>query len=372
MPLPERSHMGWYIGLLLPFFAAVTYFRLSHYYSLTGVEASTYLLIVKSVMVWTIPLLFIRPLERLGLAFSLESRGKWRMVPLHVLFSLLFLMLNMILLHISSMLLVDGMINRDYFGWANLRSSLLNEYGTTGFMTYSLYWFIVLRGYYLQQLEERERIARRNNQLAEEHSRIELKYLESRLSPHFIFNTFSMLSRLIDKDVQKARRVLKQISKLFRQSFSFDNRSENFADDQLIPLSSEMEMNMEYLEIEQERYSDRLSIRMEVDPEAENVPIPRLLIHPLIENAVKHGISGSMGNGIIQIHAGMKNGQLTISVEDNGPGMSTRTRGKTPHTGIGLQSVRKRLELIYGESGSLELSDSNLGGLKATIRLDQN
>jgi sensor histidine kinase YesM len=123
-----------------------------------------------------------------------------------------------------------------------------------------------------------------------------------------------------------------------------------------------------YLEIEQVRFHDRLRVRIEVDPHAESVLVPNLILQPLVENAIRHGIARRIGPGRIDIRARLVAGLLEIEIVDDGPGLEASVTGEKKH-GIGLVNVRERVHCVYGDAGRLVLTNSVTGGLAATLSL---
>ncbi len=134
-----------------------------------------------------------------------------------------------------------------------------------------------------------------------------------------------------------------------------------------VPLQEELEFLQKYLEIEQTRFQDRLTVRYEIDPATLDAEVPRLILQPIVENAIKHGISPRSGPGVVQITSRVEAERLWLEVHDNGAGLSGSARSKF-HSGVGLANTRDRLECLYGEAHRLEFSDVN-GGLTVRIAL---
>jgi anti-sigma regulatory factor (Ser/Thr protein kinase) len=176
----------------------------------------------------------------------------------------------------------------------------------------------------------------------------QLTMLRYQLNPHFFFNTLSSLLSLISRDAKKAEEIVIKISEFMRYSLLADNQ-------QQVPLRREIEIIRHYLDIEKVRYGEKLIVTEEIDPMAEEYPIPVLLIHSLVENAVKHGIETSPLPLRIRITAEVENGRLSLSVENSGTWIEPQPRPEGLSTGTGLQNTRKRLEHFYPGNHTFEI-----------------
>jgi sensor histidine kinase YesM len=127
-----------------------------------------------------------------------------------------------------------------------------------------------------------------------------------------------------------------------------------------IPLQEELEFLQKYLEIEQTRFHDRLSVRFDIDPDTLDAEVPRLILQPLVENAIKHGVSPKPGAGLVQISTRRQGDNLWIEVSDNGVGLSAGARQRL-RSGVGLSNTRDRLECLYGDAHRIEFSDDTRG-----------
>ncbi|HXB73299.1 MAG TPA: histidine kinase, partial [Candidatus Acidoferrales bacterium] len=141
-----------------------------------------------------------------------------------------------------------------------------------------------------------------------------------------------------------ARRIVLNLADIFRYFLQSDKT--------FVPLAQEMQIVRAYLEIEQSRLGKRLQVEVEVQDEALAVLIPVLSVQPLVENAIKHGVALQVGSGFVRVRAACRDGELRISVENSGADGAARTEG----SGVGLQNVRRRLEICYGASSQLRLS----------------
>ncbi len=186
----------------------------------------------------------------------------------------------------------------------------------------------------------------------------ELRALESRIHPHFLFNALNVLYGSIPKAASDARRTVLNLSDIFRY-FLQSGRS-------TIPLESEIQIVRAYLEIETLRLGEKLQTHIAVTPEANSVSIPVLSIQPLVENAIKHGIATLPEGGRVNVSAHTQDGLLTVTVQDSGPGFSPQPG---PGLHVGLDNVRQRLRLCYGDSAKLDIRRADgLTSVGFTIR----
>jgi signal transduction histidine kinase len=185
-----------------------------------------------------------------------------------------------------------------------------------------------------------------------------LKTLEAELHPHFLFNTLHAISTLVHTNPDSADRMISRLSDLLRLTFDRSGAGR-------VPLQAELEFLQKYLEIEQTRFQDRLTVRYEVDPETLDLEVPRLILQPIVENAIKHGVAARSGPGLVQVASHLEADRLWLEVRDNGVGLTGSTRSQL-RSGVGLANTRDRLEVLYGDAHRLEFSEGE-GGL--TVRI---
>src|SRR6202167_217733 len=210
---------------------------------------------------------------------------------------------------------------------------------------------------YYQKLREREL---RTSQLQAQLEKARLQALKSQLQPHFLFNTLNSISALMLTNVEAADRMITRLGDLLRLSLES-------ADTQMTTLSRELEFVNCYVEIEKVRFEERLKVEIDIDPETLDASIPHLLLQPLVDNAIKHGISQLVAGGKIHISASRDNGDLHLEVRDNGPGLSCPSDFSL--RGVGLRITRERLETIYGQNQSVQLLTLPEGGVVARVSL---
>jgi len=210
--------------------------------------------------------------------------------------------------------------------------------------------------YYQRSRQEELRAAQLESQL----TTARLQTLKSQLQPHFLFNTMHSISALMLTDVQAADRMICQLSDLLRMSLET-------ADTQITTLKSELEFVNCYLEIEKVRFEERLKVLYDIAPETLDAEIPHLLLQPIVDNAVKHGISKLPEGGQISIKSARREGKLEIEITNARPtALRLQSNGVD---GIGLRVTRERLESLYGEHQTFELLDPIDGIKMARVRI---
>jgi signal transduction histidine kinase len=181
-------------------------------------------------------------------------------------------------------------------------------------------------------------------------SRSELKALRAQINPHFLFNALNTIASLIHTDPTRADAAVEQLAEVFRYTL---RRSEQ----EWAPLDQELAFARAYLDVEQARFERRLSFAIDASPSTAHAQVPSMLLHTLVENAVKHGISPLRGPGRIDIHARADNGTLTLEVRDTGAGIEGGTRPRIEYgESFGLRSIHDRLRAHFGERASLSLT----------------
>lgn len=219
------------------------------------------------------------------------------------------------------------------------------------------YWIIVLghlgwRYYQAYRARERQTAA-----LATELVQARLQALRMQINPHFLFNTLNTISALIHENPEAADRMVVRLSELLRRTL-------DRGDVQEVPLREELEFLRSYLGIEQMRFPDRLAVNYEIEPKTHELLVPHLILQPLVENALRHGILPREEAGRIDISARVVDGKhLELKVRDNGNGLATtQHNGTDGRGGVGLNNVRSRLAQLYGEAQEFVIGNAAGGG----------
>ncbi|MEZ5401733.1 MAG: histidine kinase [Bryobacteraceae bacterium] len=227
-----------------------------------------------------------------------------------------------------------------------------------------LYWGIVLAilaaGFYSRFRESEVESARLQTQLVQ----AQLHALRAQLQPHFLFNTLHGISELVHSDPLAAERMIAGLSELLRRSLDSANAAE-------VPLEEELAFLEIFLEIERTRFDDRLITRFEIVPETRDALVPAMILQPLVENAIRHGFARRLGGGSVTIRSALTRGRdgspgLELVVRDDGCGVPPDAESRE---GVGLRSVRGRLQHLHGEASRFTLFNASGGGAEARIEL---
>ena len=232
-----------------------------------------------------------------------------------------------------------------------------------------IYFAVVISGfaraYFLRsQAHRQEAIKLRLDAVQLQHHLAEarLNALRMQINPHFLFNTLHVISDHFEEDPRAARRMIARLSEILRYSFDSTETKES-------PLSQELHFLDGYLDIQRFRFEDRLEVNFDVPQKLLEAMVPTLILQPLVENAIKHGISQIEGQGIITIKAWKDGEELHLSVADNGPGASADNGHKYPSSGIGVSNTIERLETLYGANQQFSIESPPSGGFVAYIIL---
>lgn len=216
-----------------------------------------------------------------------------------------------------------------------------------------LYGGILLVGW---MVDSRERLAQQKmeaSRLSEQLTKAQLSALRQQIEPHFLFNTLNTIAGLVREGrSESAVDMIAGLSELLRRTLKTSDRQE-------VELGEELEIAQKYLQIEEARFADRLRVRVDVPEELRRARVPSLLLQPIVENAVKHGIAQRVQGGCIAIEAARANGALTVCVRNDGPGFPVDWEKE--QRGIGLENVRERLRSLYGDAAGLHVENGEGG-----------
>jgi LytS/YehU family sensor histidine kinase len=188
----------------------------------------------------------------------------------------------------------------------------------------------------------------------------ELRALRSQLNPHFLFNALHSLGALIRHDGAAAERAVERLGDLLR--YTLDAGADGD-----VSLRREWEFTRNYLDLERIRFGDRLGVALEVEDAALDERVPAFVLQPLVENAVRHGVARRGEGGAVRVAVARAGGSLVLSVEDDGPGARPAALSSSP--GLGLRSLRRRLEALYGDGARLRIETTPGRGFRATVEL---
>ncbi|HXX62227.1 MAG TPA: histidine kinase, partial [Bacteroidota bacterium] len=305
---------------------------------------------------WYIWGIFFPFIAWLGRRYPL-GRGPWganlaRHIPALILIPVIHVFVYMTFLYLC------GGLERPL--WVEIRYIL----GMGLFFRYLTYCFllaIVYVGDYYRQAKEREV---HSSQLETRLAETQLQVLKSQLQPHFLFNTLHAISSLMHKDVEAADEIISRLGDLLRVTLETNGAQE-------VSLKQELDALQNYIAIEKIRLGERLTITLSVPAEAYDALVPNLVLQPIVENAVIHGVSKRSAPGHIEVEAALDKDHLRIAVSDDGPGLPAGYS-----EGVGLSNTRARLAQLYGSDQSITLRPGLTGGVIVTLtiplRIDSN
>lgn len=285
------------------------------------------------------------------------GEGRWkRALPIQLVLSILLAMTHLLIVE-SIMRLLHVRRPGDY-GEMSFWDTVTFSIAVNLEVSMALYWTLsalaYAREYYRSFQEQSLRASRQETQL----TIARLQTLEAQLAPHFLFNTLNSISSLVDHDAPAARRMITRLGDLLRYSLQSRDRRE-------VRLDEEWEATARYLEIERTRYAERLTVTASIAPNAISCAVPALLLQPLVENCVRHGVTRSLVPVRLFVSAAVVEDRLRIEVRDDGPGAELdRVR-----FGVGLANVRARLEHLYGQEHTLSIETSPGKGFAVRVGL---
>ena len=301
---------------------------------------------------WYVWALLSIPVVWLARRFRIEGSGWKTSVAVHIAASVIasvgYVVLRALIGQWQTYLSGNAVTFAEVFRPLLMKSFLLNLL---------IYWVIVsvthAVGYYRQYREREVQTAELEKNLTQ----AKLQTLQMQLNPHFLFNTLHAISALMHKDVEAADRMMTRLSELLRTTLESDQAQE-------IPLRQELSFLERYLEIEQTRFGSRLKVQMDIAPETSDALVPNLLLQPIVENAIQHGIEPRAKGGQVAISARRVNDELILQVRDNGAGLANDSED-----GVGLSNTRARLTQLYGKKQRLEMRNVESGGLAVTATI---
>lgn len=321
-----------------------------------GAAVSLFKIIVTNLPIyfWAIstPLIFW-----LGLKFQLSDRRKWAIIfPVHLLLSLI-----LAALYLGIVAITNEAMRVEPLEWKVVWSYFQYRFGRAFHVSVLTYWAVLGFGFALdfyKRLQIREfESAKTEIELETQLIQAKLDTLKMQLHPHFLFNTLNTISAIMSDDIKGARRMIARLSEILRINLETSHQ-------QKISLKEEIDLLNLYLDIERERFKEKLEISVDISTKIWECEVPHFILQPLVENAIKHGIANTKTKGIIEISAKQNGDFLQIQIDDNGAGLASNL-----HQGVGLNNTKERLEKLYGENFVLDLKDSEKGGVSVLLKI---
>lgn len=303
---------------------------------------------------WYVWALLSGPILLVARRFPPEETAPWRTAGIHLMaaliFSLVYVALRALVGQVHSRLIDEPVTFLEIFRPLLFKTYPFNllVYGVIISLSHAI-------DYYRKYHERTVHTLELEKHLAE----ARLQALLRQLKPHFLFNTLNGIASLMHSDVEAADRMLVRLGELLRLTMSHPGQP-------LTKLREEIAFIEKYLEIERIRFRDRLTVGFAIEPAALEAEVPSLLLQPLVENAIRHGIEPRAGPGAIELTARRQPGGVEIVVRDNGSGLPA---GGFTREGIGLGNTRARLRELYGERHRFELANHPAGGLEVRVTI---
>jgi sensor histidine kinase YesM len=229
-------------------------------------------------------------------------------------------------------------------------------------LTFLIVYALILTFTYA--MEAQERMARQRmetSRLSAELSKAQLAALRQQIEPHFMFNTLHSITGLVrDNKSDAAVSMIVGLSEFLRRALEDSHRSQ-------VTLEEEVEYLHRYLDIQKVRFGERLQVKVGIPAELLRAQVPNLLLQPLVENAIKHGIAKRAAGGTVRVTGAHLNGKLYLSVYNDGPDFPTD--GQATRTGVGLGNLRTRLQILHGNESELQLKHADTGGVEVVVTL---
>ncbi len=282
------------------------------------------------------------------------SRGRWLGgVLFHLGVSVAF-MTGYYLLRLAFAMAASGE------AWGSFFDAALTGFYGRNFIDMAYYWAVIGVAYVLNNQQKYQRELLRSAQLEAKLVEAELRALKHQLNPHFLFNTLNTIAVLVREEKKdEAVRLLAQLGVLLRMAL--DNTRV-----QSVTLRQELDFLGRYLEIQKARFADRLNYHTAAEPAALDALIPNLILQPLVENAILHGVAQKSGPGSVEIAARVHDNRVEIEVRDDGPGFEINP-GQPPKEGIGLANTRERLAKYYGKNHQMVLRSERGRGVTVSL-----
>jgi len=244
---------------------------------------------------------------------------------------------------------MDGLVYFD--NWKEFMIDLL-DWEALNF--YDQYIITVAVYYVISYFQGRQKEEKEKTELILKNKEMEISLLKSQINPHFLFNTLNSISTLMNSSKEEARRVITQLSDIFR--YALDSHS-----GKMVKLVHEVDFIESYIRIQQVRFGDRLAFAKEIDPSCAGLSIPPMILQPLVENSVKYGIGPKEEGGIIRLTIRRKAGGVYFEVSDNGLGIHAKKVMDGSSSGVGMRNTDMRLKTYYGPSAGLSVNASDSG-----------
>jgi hypothetical protein len=317
-------------------------------------EPMRFHLLVLNLVYWYVPALLAPAIVNLATRYQIRRGNVMRFALVHVTGALAYSLIHTAAMLGTRALLMNGHFTKGW--WFAARVEYLQQLDWM-FMTYL---FLVGLAHALEFRRESDRRAVESAQLEMRLVEAQLQALQRQLHPHFLFNTLNAIAGLMRTDVDAADRMMDRLGDLLRMTLNTSNIQE-------VSLKEELEVLQKYLDIEQVRLGDRMTVNIDIDPDTLDAQLPNFLLQPLVENAVRHGIAPRIEPSLLAISASRQANRLAIEIFNSGDGVPPH-RLTLLNQGVGLANTRARLEHRYPNDHTLLFSNAS-PGFRVTVNI---
>lgn len=318
----------------------------------------TFLLMLPRVILWIIVGMILYLISYRN--FILENK-RLLLFSIHLVLSFIFAFIHCVLNYYATNFVLS--VFSPGHSWTF--DTIIQTYFRYNIIIYWLFLvFFIAARYYTENKKRKEEmlnIQLKTAQLESKLTEAHLQSLKMQIRPHFLFNTLNTINGLMDKNIEEAKRTLNLLSELLRTSLQMTNVQE-------IQLKEEVEFIKKYVEIQKIRFKDKLGVKYEISEDTLDAAVPILLLQPITENAVTHGIEKIDGQGFIKIVSKTSNNRLVLEVHDNGDFKKNLDEIKNSG-GLGLKNTIERLNELYSDKYSIDFKNSEYGGLSVFINI---
>ena len=289
--------------------------------------------------------------------YLFECQGWVRRVAWHISGAIAFSFLHTTMMALSRQILSPAL------GWGPYDYGIMTYRYPMEFSNDFVAYTVIVLAYYAFQryrMAQAEKLAAA--ELQTKLAQAQLENLRLQLQPHFLFNTLNTISAVMYEDVRAADAMIAQLSELLRLTLRASRTHE-------IPLSEELEITRLYMELMQKRFENKLRVTYSIDPSLNNSLVPQLVLQPLLENSLRHGMKSGAGAMELSVSAHRENGSLILQVSDTGAGLGETEPSGVFGRGLGLSNIRDRLAQLYGNSQEFTIVNRPKGGAEVTLRV---
>ncbi len=329
-----------------------------------GVDSSWLIVFRDQLPIWYFWALSTPFLLYLVNRFPLRLEALWKSLLAYLLFGLAFLLVttNLTLVY---MFMTHGYIDLSQTSYAEYSPYFYSRVANDALIyVFTLGVIITVQSYGLRKQQELDMtlMQLKNDRLSNQLTQAQLQALKLQLNPHFLFNTLHTISSLtLIGDGKASAKVTTRLGDFLRRTLDYEEQ-------QLVPLAKELEFFDLYLDIESIRFKDRLTIKKQIDHDLLTVKVPNLILQPLVENAVKHGIAKNKGPGMICLKIYQSENRLMINIYNDGPVLAGQVS-----TGIGVSNTTERLQKLYGDAFDFSLHNDDKGkGVNSYLSIPVN